>query len=151
MACRRLWLGLITAAIPFCVLSIEGAADDKARATIGPQAVPPDHRELIARAILKKTELHKIRRAKVTRPSLSYGHGDPIRPVVCARLTIQDAQGQRELHTGFTFEHGQIDEVFNPDDAEPRVGQALAAVVKYGYRCSTLTYESFPELSKTTK
>ena len=55
---------LITAAVPFCllagILSTEGAARDEASATDGPQGVPPDYREIIARSILMKTDLKKF-------------------------------------------------------------------------------------------
>ena len=155
MACRRLWLWLIAAAVPFSLLvgfvSTKGAANDKPSATTGRQAVPPDYRELIARALLEKTDLQKIRHAKITRPGLSY-EGGVKRPVACARLTIQHTKGERELHTGFTFQDGQIDEVFNPDFMNPMVGAARAAVARYGqHSCESHSYVPFPELLTSTK
>ena len=155
MACRRFWLWSIAAAISFCLLvsfvSTEGAADDRFNPTIGRKAVPLDYRHLIARAILKKTDRHKIRRAEITAPSLSYwSYGHPT-PVVCARLTIQDTNGEKELSSGFTFDNGQIDEIFNPADAEPMVGAARAAVIKFGHKCGTQIYQSFPEIPTSTK
>ena len=62
-------------------------------------------------------------------------------------MTIEDKQRVRELNVGFTFEDGQIAEVFNPDFGNPKVGAALAAVVRFGYTCETHTYVPFPELS----
>ena len=156
MACRRLWLWLMVAAIPFCLLagfvSTESEASDKISATTGPRAVPSDYRELIARAMLKKTDLDKIRRAEITRPGLSFGLGVDRRPVACARLTIQGTKGERELHVGFTFEDGQIDEVFNPDFMNPMVGAARAAVARYGqHSCEAHSYVLFPEILKPTR
>ena len=155
MACCRLWPWLITAAIHFCMLAVvvstEVAADEKARATTGPQAVPPDYREIIARSILTKTDRDKIRRAEISRPALSFGREALRRPVACVRLIIQGTKGERELNAGFTFEVGQIDEVFNPDETDPKVGVADAAVIKYGYKCDSLSYYPFPELLKSTR
>lgn len=64
---------------------------------------------------------------------------------------IQGRNGERELNAGFTFEDGQIDEVFDPDKTDPKVGVADAAVIKYGYKCGALLYYPFPELLKSTK
>jgi len=156
MAYRRLWLWLIAASIPLGLMAgfvgIGGAVGEDARATSGLYGVPQDYREIIARHILTKTDREKVHRAEITGPGLSYGYGSPPRPTVCASMSYKSSRLQPDHVVGFTFEDGKIDEIFNPDDRDLKIGGgAWAAVIKYAHTCDTFSYVPFPEVSKTAR
>lgn len=115
-------------------------------------AVPSNYRLLVAGYLASKWDKRKILKAEISRPGDwvgPFGLGGP-RPIACVQLTIQGPLIQQTLAMGFTFENGQIAEVFNPDEINPAAGGAFAAAVKNAATCGKLAYSPFPELVKAS-
>ena len=70
------------------------------------------------------------------------------RPIVCARLTIEGPIIRQTYNLGYTFQNGEIAEVFDPDSVNPAAGGAFGAALKSAATCGKLSYSPFPELSK---
>jgi hypothetical protein len=49
------------------------------------------------------------------------------------------------------FVAGEIDQTFNPDDNNPKVGGANAAVVRFGPTCDHMTDVPFPEITASQR
>ena len=113
--------------------------------------VPPNYRLLVAGHVASKWDRRKILKAEISAPGDwegPFGLGSP-RPIACVKLTIQGPLIQQIVAMGFTFENGQIAEVFNPDEINPAAGGAFAAAMKNAVTCGKLVYSSFPELVKS--
>lgn len=113
--------------------------------------VPQNYRLLVAGYLASKWDKRKILKTEISGPGDwvgPFGLGSP-RPIACVQLTIQGPLIQQTVAMGFTFENGQIAEVFNPDEVNPAAGGAFAAAMKNAATCGKLTYSPFPELVKS--
>ena len=113
--------------------------------------VPPNYRQLIVRHVAANWDMSRILKAAISAPGEwvgPFGLGNP-RPIVCVQITIQGPLIQQTSTMGYTFENGQIAEVFNPDEINPAAGGAFAAAVKNAATCGKLAYLPFTELAKT--
>ena len=113
-------------------------------------AVPANYRQLLARNFAAKTDLSKLRKAEISQPGVwvgPFGLGKPT-PIACAVLTIQGPLIQQTYAVGFTFQNGQIADVFSPDASNPAAGGAFAGAMKNAATCGKLSYTPFPELMK---
>src|SRR5436190_17706770 len=88
----------------------------------GGQRVPADYRQLVARNIMaSKMDLAKLVSAEISSPGEwegPFGLGGK-RPIVCVRLTIDGPIIRRTYSLGYTFQNGEIAEVFDPDSINP--------------------------------
>jgi hypothetical protein len=121
-------------------------------------AAPPGYRQVIARNIAESyaknnTPMSNILKAEITSPAdgwMGIFNGGN-RPIVCVRLTVKSEglfSDQSTYVTGYTFEKGQVADVFNPEAINPAAGGALAAAIKNANTCGNLTYGAFPELTR---
>ena len=115
------------------------------------QRVPANYRQLVARNILaSKMDLAKLVSAEISSPGEwegPFGLGGK-RPIVCARLTIDGPIIRQTYNLGYTFQNGEIAEVFDPDSVNPAAGGAFGAALKSAATCGKLSYSPFPGLSK---
>lgn len=148
MTLRRSWLRLIAAIISLSALTVPASAENSAD---GPYAVPQNYREIIARHILATTNRSEIARAQITTPGVSAVREDREKPTVCASVWLKGAVIQPSFVIGFTFVDGDINYTFNPDDNAPKVGDARAAVIKFGPTCDVFSDVPFPEITASRR
>jgi hypothetical protein len=145
-----LWLRSIAIAVSFCALTALAIAESVARDPLdSPYAIPQNYREMIARHILATTDPDTIRRAQITTPRDSVAHGSDEKRTVCASVWLKGAVIEPSYVVGFIFLAGEIHRTFNPDDNNPKVGEARAAVIKFGPTCDFLSYVPFPEIQSS--
>jgi hypothetical protein len=111
-------------------------------------AVPPNYRQLIARKLATSTDLRKLRKAEISQPGEGWRgvFNGGTRPIVCAALTVEGKIIQQSYVVGYTFQNGQIDEVFYPGAYNPMQG-AVGAAIESALTCDKLAYSPFPELT----
>jgi hypothetical protein len=123
-------------------------------------AAPPGYRQLVAHNIAetyRKQDLpmSKILKAEITAPAIGwmgiFDGGN--RPIVCVRMTVKVAPGlfsdESTYVAGYTFEKGQVADVFYPESVNPALGGAFGAAVRNAATCGNLTYGAFPELMRS--
>jgi hypothetical protein len=134
-----------------CSAACGGAIPPGATDAGGSQGVPANYRQLVARNIsARKMDLVKLVCAEISSPGEwqgPFGLGGK-RPIVCARLTIDGPIIRQTYNLGYTFQNGEIAEVFDPDSVNPAAGGAFGAALKSAATCGKLSYSPFPELSK---
>jgi hypothetical protein len=94
--------------------------------------------------------MSKILKAEITAPGEGwmgiFNGGN--RPIACVRLTVK-SQGpfsdRSTFVTGYTFEKGQVAEVFYPEAINPALGGAVGAAIRNASTCGNLPYRAFPE------
>lgn len=148
MTRRRLPLSLIAATIPLGLLTGSASAENLAD---GPYAVPQNYRVMIARHILARTDRATIHRAEITTPGVSALRESREKPTVCASVWLKGAVIQPSFVIGFTFVDGEINYTFNPEDNNPKVGEARAAVIKFGPTCDIFSDVPFPEITASQR
>ncbi len=112
------------------------------------QAVPPNYRQLVARHVAENTDLSKVLNAEISRPGVWEGPlGLGRMPIACARLTLDGSWSPQTHSIGFTFENGQIADVFYPDKFDPVSGY-VGTAIKKSVTCGKLTYCAFTEIRK---
>jgi hypothetical protein len=119
-------------------------------------AAPPGYRQVIARNIAESyaknnSPMSKILKAEITAPAIGWmgAFNGGNRPIVCARLTVKSEglfSDQSTFVTGYSFEKGQVADVFYPEAINPAVGGAFGAILKNAMTCGDLAYGAFPEL-----
>jgi hypothetical protein len=137
-----------------------GARASTANASANPSyAAPPGYRQVIARKIAESyakdnSPISKILKAEITAPAdgwMGIFNGGN-RPIVCVRLTVKSDglfSDKSTYVTGYTFEKGQVADVFNPEAINPAAGGALAAAIVNANTCGNLTYGAYPELTRS--
>ncbi len=158
-------LGVLALAIGGCATDVaetgtaSGARVSSANASFDPSyAAPSGYRQVIARNIAEayaKTSapMSKILKAEITAPAIGWmgAFNGGNRPIVCVRLTVKSEglfSDQATSVTGYSFEKGQVADVFNPEAINPALGGAVGAAIRNASTCGNLTYGAFPELMR---
>jgi hypothetical protein len=163
LGCAWGLLGALALAVGGCATdaaetgSAKGARASTASASSDPSyAAPPGYRQVIVRNIAESyaknnSPMSKILKAEITAPAMGWmgAFNGGNRPIVCVRLTVKSEglfSDQSTFVTGYSFEKGQVADVFNPEAINPAVGGAFGAALKNAMTCGDLAYGAFPEL-----
>ena len=146
-------LAVILAAAPMAPSAIAQTREERARAVKGPDAVPGNYRQVIARYFAANPPRYKLLNALISPPGM---WNSPLgaswsAPIACARLTVETTYSPSTYTVGFRFKNGTIIEAFDPQYNNPAAGGLFAAALKNSVTCGPLTYRSYPELKQALR
>lgn len=144
---------VIVSAMPMAPSAIAQTREDRARAVKGPDAVPGNYRQVIARHFAANPPRYKLLNALISPPGM---WNSPLgaswsAPIACARLTVETSYSPSTYTVGFRFRNGQIIEAFDPEYNNPAAGGLFTAMLKNSVTCGPLTYRPYPELKQTLR